>query len=144
MLVVEEDSAAPVIDGVERMGIERDHSNMCKFETENAPGYDVVAEALQRYAELAPSLIATRWEEERRIRELEKREAARELLRDSSPGIPYATQSESGQISLANSMGNSMGAPLPPRALPERQASPAYEVEEVDDDDVAVPSHKAI
>lgn len=60
--IVDEDSAAPVIEGVERMGIERDHSTMCKFESENAPGYDVVAEALQRYAEDAPGLIKTRWE----------------------------------------------------------------------------------
>ena len=47
-LVVDEDSAAPVIEGVERMGIELDHSHMCKFEDESAPGFDVVAEALMR------------------------------------------------------------------------------------------------
>lgn len=78
--VVDEDSAAPVIEGVERMGIERDHSHMCKFEDENAPGYDVVAEAIQRYAEEAAPTIAHRWIEERRIRDLERREAAQELL----------------------------------------------------------------
>jgi len=48
--VVDEDSAAPVIEGVERMGIEKDHSHMCKFTSENDPGYDVVAEAIQRCA----------------------------------------------------------------------------------------------
>jgi hypothetical protein len=79
-LVVDEDSAAPDIDGVERMGIERDHSHMCKFEDENAPGYDVVAEAVQRYADAAPRLIIQRWDEERRIREFERQGAARELL----------------------------------------------------------------
>ena len=47
--IVDEDSAAPDIPGVERMGIESDHSHMCKFEDENAPGYDVVAEAVKRY-----------------------------------------------------------------------------------------------
>lgn len=47
-IVVDEESAAPDLPGVERMGIERDHSHMCKFEDECAPGYDVVAEALQR------------------------------------------------------------------------------------------------
>jgi hypothetical protein len=78
--VVDEDSAAPVIEGVERMGIERDHSHMCKFEDENAPGYDVVAEAIQRYAEEAPATISKRWIEERRIRDVERREAAQELL----------------------------------------------------------------
>ena len=81
--VVDEDSAAPVIEGVERMGIERDHSHMCKFENEGAPGYEVVAEAIQRYAEDAPNLIHARWEEERRIRDFEKQEAAKEILRGS-------------------------------------------------------------
>ena len=47
--IVDEESAAPDIPGVERMGIERDHSHMCKFEDENAPGYDVVVEAVKRY-----------------------------------------------------------------------------------------------
>ena len=78
--VVDEDSAAPVIEGVERMGIERDHSSMCKFENESAPGYDVVAEAIQRYADEAPRVIRARWNEERQIRALERGEAARELL----------------------------------------------------------------
>ena len=78
--VVDEESAAPVIEGVERMGIERDHSHMCKFEDENAPGYDVVAEAIQRYAEEAPKTIAKRWVEEKSIRSVERREAAEELL----------------------------------------------------------------
>ncbi len=78
--VVDEDSAAPNIEGVERMGIERDHSHMCKFEDENAPGYEVVAEAIQRYADQASPIIAKRWIEEQRIRDLERREAASELL----------------------------------------------------------------
>ena len=144
MLVVEEDSAAPVIEGVERMGIERDHSHMCKFENDNSPGYEVVAEALQRYADDAPSLIRTRWEEERRIRELERQDAAREILRDSTSGfdaLQPTSQTTSGQMSHANStgnsVGNSMGAP-PPKSLPAQQHQAEYEVEEVDDD-VALP-----
>jgi protein SERAC1 len=139
-LIVEEDSAAPVIEGVERMGIERDHSHMCKFESEDAPGYDVVAEALQRYAEDAPGLISTRWEEEKRIRDLEKREAARELLRDSASGLDILSpgKSNSAQISQGtsggDSMENSMGAP-PLRTLPAQQRPvPEYEIEEVDDE----------
>jgi protein SERAC1 len=83
-LVVDEESAAPVSEGVERMGIERDHSHMCKFEDENAPGYDVVAEAIQRYAEEAPKTIAKRWIEEKSIRNVERREAAEELLGGTS------------------------------------------------------------
>jgi glycine/D-amino acid oxidase-like deaminating enzyme len=86
--VVDEDSAAPVIEGVERMGIERDHSHMCKFEDENAPGYDVVAEAIQRYADEASPTILKRWVEEKRIREVERREAAEEILGGMSPPQP--------------------------------------------------------
>ena len=78
--IVDEDSAAPVIEGVERMGIERDHSHMCKFEGDNAPGYDVVAEAIQRYATDAPVLIRARWDEEKHHRELERQRAATEIL----------------------------------------------------------------
>jgi protein SERAC1 len=78
-LIVDEESAAPMFEGVERFGIERDHSHICKFEDQNAPGYDVVAEAVQRYADAAPRLIKQRWEEERRIREFERQGAAREL-----------------------------------------------------------------
>jgi hypothetical protein len=79
-IVVDEESAAPMIGGVERMGIERDHSHMCKFESEDAPGYDVVAEAVQRYASDAPKVIRGRWNEEKRIRDFEKQQAAREML----------------------------------------------------------------
>ena len=82
--VVDEESAAPVIEGVERMGIERDHSHICKFEDENAPGFDVVAEAIQRYAGEAPKTIAKRWVEEKNIRGMERREAAEELLGGTS------------------------------------------------------------
>ena len=63
-LIVDESSAAPYVEGVERMGIEADHSTMCKFDDEGAPGYEAVAEALQRYSERAPSLITGRWREE--------------------------------------------------------------------------------
>ena len=146
--IVDEDSAAPVIEGVERMGIERDHSHMCKFESEEAPGYEVVAEAIQRYAEDAPSLISTRWEEEHRIRELEKREAARELLRNSSGQMTPTTRDDgtlpinSAQISSqTSSLGNSMGNA--PRALTHQPhaSTSTYEIEEIEDE-LPVPVRK--
>jgi hypothetical protein len=56
------------------------HSHMCKFEDENTPGYDVVAEAVQRYSGDAPATIAKKWIEEKSIRDIERREAAQELL----------------------------------------------------------------
>lgn len=83
-IIVDEDSAAPYMEGVERMGIERDHAHMCRFEDENAPGYDVVAEAIQRYAESAPPIVARRWTEEKRMQALERQQHARELLGDEA------------------------------------------------------------
>ncbi|EXJ85692.1 hypothetical protein A1O1_06060 [Capronia coronata CBS 617.96] len=108
--VVEEDSAAPLIEGVERMGIEKDHSHMCKFEGESSPGYDVVAAAIQRYASDSQALIKSRWDEENRIAVLLRQAAARELLGDSifqmgartsGTATPTGIAPESGQpISL--------------------------------------------
>lgn len=82
-LIVDESSAAPYVDGVERMGIEADHSTMCKFDDENAPGYEAVAEALLRYSEGAPSLIKDRWAEEASAREIARRAKAREIYHES-------------------------------------------------------------
>jgi hypothetical protein len=69
--IVDEDSAAPTISGVERMGIEADHSHMCKFESENSPGYESVYDAIDRYSREAPSTVQHRWAEEKEIRKLE-------------------------------------------------------------------------
>ncbi|EFQ99614.1 LipA and NB-ARC domain-containing protein [Nannizzia gypsea CBS 118893] len=61
--IVEESSAAPVWDGVERMGIEADHGAMCRFADKNSPGYDTVTEAIRRYASTAGPTIVTRWQQ---------------------------------------------------------------------------------
>ncbi|KAJ5132794.1 hypothetical protein N7448_006952 [Penicillium atrosanguineum] len=78
-IIVDEASAAPYIEGVERMGIEADHSHMCKFDDENSPGFEVVAEAILRYSRQAPTIIADRWVEEHKTRLLEKKAKAREI-----------------------------------------------------------------
>ena len=46
--IVDEESASPTVQDVERAGIQADHSHMCKFESDSAPGFDLVAEAVQR------------------------------------------------------------------------------------------------
>jgi hypothetical protein len=136
--VVEEDSAAPVIEGVERMGIERDHSHMCKFESDNAPGYEVVAEAIQRYATEAPSLIRERWNEEHRIRDYEREGAAREILRDRTNMSGQQTPSNESSPAQRSGTIPSMGAP-PSKNLPAQATSYDYEIEEVVDE-VATPA----
>ncbi|OQE05898.1 hypothetical protein PENVUL_c021G02885 [Penicillium vulpinum] len=78
-VIVDEHSAAPYMEGVERAGIEADHSHMCKFDDDNAAGYEVVAEAILRYSRQAPAVITDRWMEERKARTQEKKAKAREI-----------------------------------------------------------------
>lgn len=78
-VIVDEHSAAPYMEGVERMGIEADHSHMCKFDDENAAGYEAVAEAILRYSRQAPVVILDRWAEEKSVRTQEKKAKAREI-----------------------------------------------------------------
>lgn len=73
--IVDEESAAPTINGVERMGIEADHSGICKFDSENSPGYESVFDAIQRYADNGPPIIAQRW-----VEEMEARNIARNTI----------------------------------------------------------------
>ncbi|OOF99830.1 hypothetical protein ASPCADRAFT_203655 [Aspergillus carbonarius ITEM 5010] len=79
-LIVDESSAAPYAEGVERMGIEADHSHMCKFDDENSPGYEAVAEALLRYSRDAPHTIADRWVEEEKTRRVQRQTKVREIF----------------------------------------------------------------
>ncbi|KAI9762272.1 MAG: hypothetical protein M1835_008046, partial [Candelina submexicana] len=59
--VVEEKSAAPILPDTERSGIWADHSQMCKFESMEAPGFILVRATLQRYAQSANDTISQRW-----------------------------------------------------------------------------------
>lgn len=77
--VVEEDSAAPTIQDVERTSIPQDHSHMCKFEDDRCPGFTLVSGALQRYAAQAPGRIRSRWQSELGEREMRKRADIQEL-----------------------------------------------------------------
>ncbi|OJJ76094.1 hypothetical protein ASPBRDRAFT_117311 [Aspergillus brasiliensis CBS 101740] len=79
-LIVDESSAAPYAEGVERMGIEADHRHMCKFDDDNAPGFEAVAEALLRYSRDAPNTIADRWVEEDKTRRVQKQTKIREIF----------------------------------------------------------------
>ncbi|KAB8202865.1 lipa and NB-ARC domain protein [Aspergillus parasiticus] len=84
-LIVDESSAAPYAEGVERMGIEADHRHMCKFEDDNAPGYEAVAEALLRYSRDAPATILDRWAEEEQTRRAATQNKLKDLLRNERP-----------------------------------------------------------
>jgi hypothetical protein len=60
--IVEESSAAPILDNTERSGIDATHSSMVKFSNVNSSSYRTVIEALRRYCREAPRVIARRCE----------------------------------------------------------------------------------
>jgi hypothetical protein len=78
--IVDEVSASPDIQNVERAGIQQDHSHMSKFENENAPGFSLVTEAIQRFAGEAPEKIDIRWYSEVAERRTGKEAEVEELL----------------------------------------------------------------
>jgi hypothetical protein len=61
--VVEESSAAPMIDNTERSGIPATHAKMVKFAGPSDSSYRTVIEALARYCREAPPIIARRWKQ---------------------------------------------------------------------------------
>ncbi|KAJ5601599.1 hypothetical protein N7510_011133 [Penicillium lagena] len=119
-VIVDEASAAPYIEGVERMGIEADHSHMCKFEDENAPGYEAVAEALMRYSRQAPSVVADRWVEEKKTRALEHAATAREIFPGHSVATVPPPPASEGHYSPVQDMdnGGSLSFPTIPHEEP--------------------------
>lgn len=101
--IVNEESASPNIQDVERASIQQDHSHMCKFENINAPGFHLVTEGIQRYASEALKMIGSRWildeVEQKRRKEAEVEELLPSTLRRSEhtalssftlPGLWYS------------------------------------------------------
>lgn len=117
-VIVDEASAAPYLEGVERMGIEADHSHMCKFDDENSPGYEVVAEAILRYSRQAPTIIADRWVEERKTRALEKKAKAREIY----DGRPVLSSDPSPALTITARLEDPAGRSMPDLMTPGRDS----------------------
>ena len=92
--IVEEDSAAPTLPDVERAGIQADHQHMCKFENESAPGFDLVMDGIQRYAEDAPPKIRDRWTSERSERHTRAVRKAKENFGSELIGESFLITSE--------------------------------------------------
>ncbi|KAK3167331.1 hypothetical protein OEA41_010458 [Lepraria neglecta] len=80
--IVDEGSASPNIQDVERAVIQQDHLHMCKFESNNTPGFELLAEGIQRYASRAPGTISLRWGLEKADRLAKRRAQAEELYPD--------------------------------------------------------------
>lgn len=84
--IVEETSAAPILDNTERCGIAADHQRMCKFETNSSQGFRTAVAALQRYAHEAPEVIRCRVIKASQVLSEKKRNEAMELLRGTGTG----------------------------------------------------------
>jgi hypothetical protein len=78
--IVEENSAAPILDNTERAGLPYGHSGMVKFESRSSPGYRLVVAALMRYAREAPEMVASRWEQAEEMLKSKRRNEAAELV----------------------------------------------------------------
>ena len=61
--IVEESSAAPIIDNTERAGIHANHAQMVRFSSTDNSSYRTVVEALVRYCREAPPIISRRWQQ---------------------------------------------------------------------------------
>ncbi|KUL83945.1 hypothetical protein ZTR_06844 [Talaromyces verruculosus] len=59
--IVEESSAAPMLDSTSgRCGIAADHRGMCKFHSQDSPGFSIAIAAIKRFSQNAQNVIGPR------------------------------------------------------------------------------------
>ena len=97
--VVDEDSAAPGWDNVDRCGIMATHSGIVKFKNPLDRGYRVVLDALLRYIRAAPGLIGSRWANDLKQLAVERQREVEALLQ---PQLPHL--SEDGVLTTINEL----------------------------------------
>jgi hypothetical protein len=95
--IVEEDSAAPAWDHAERCGIMANHSGMAKMRSKVDHGYRVIARTLERYTELAPLVIQSRWKKDLESIATEREAEAKALLQ---PQVQYLPSDDAPSVSL--------------------------------------------
>lgn len=93
--IVDEASAAPILDDTERSGIAADHRGMCRFEGKDSPGFRTVMAALKRYCHDAPEVIQSRRANAKTDMEARRWSEAGDLLNCRSdyalrPGLAHA------------------------------------------------------
>lgn len=64
IIVVDANSASPLLPGVTYYGVEATHAHMCKFASASAPGFRALSTDIRQWILDAPALIAVRWEVE--------------------------------------------------------------------------------
>ena len=78
--IVEEHSAAPILDNTERAGLPYGHRDMAKFESRTSPGYRLVVAALLRYTREAPEAVSVRWLQAEEMLRIKRHNEAAELV----------------------------------------------------------------
>jgi hypothetical protein len=81
--VVDEASAAPILDNTERCGIPASHSQMCKFDDGRCMAYKTIVSALMRYERAAPAVISARWVQAKEMLLTLRRNEASEMTKVS-------------------------------------------------------------
>jgi hypothetical protein len=67
-LVVDMSSASPQLPGVTCFGIEATHSDMCRYESRNSPGFRNVSLTINSWVMECPPIIKARWDVEKKAR----------------------------------------------------------------------------
>jgi hypothetical protein len=93
--IVDRDSASPLLPGVNYYGIEASHTNMCKFESKNSPGYLSVSTNIRKWVLESPPMIQSRWVAEKKARQQARQNEAKELLRIFEDAVAKPSQGSS-------------------------------------------------
>ena len=121
--IVDAESASPNTPDVERAVIQQDHAHMPQFEGSDSPGFELVAEAIDRYTTEAPAKVRSRWEIEKSERHTRIRANVEELLpgttNDEVYGSSNLVNQASGSTRACDPMSSSTAPPAvsPPKCL---------------------------
>lgn len=96
--IVNEASAAPILDGTDRSGMPADHSRLCTFESNTSSGFRTVVAAIRRYSKAAPPLIRARCA----TLEEGRRRKALEILNTLEGDEPMDEELDDGDVIAAN------------------------------------------
>ncbi|KFZ08506.1 hypothetical protein V502_09320 [Pseudogymnoascus sp. VKM F-4520 (FW-2644)] len=91
--IVDEHSAAPAQDNVDRSGIMATHSGMVKFSSSEDAGYRVMLATICRFIKAAPDSIQLRWGNDKKLLVEERRAEAEALM-----GTPFPRRSSAVEV----------------------------------------------
>jgi hypothetical protein len=124
--IVDESSAAPILDNTERCGIAADHRGMIKFGTNTSQGFRTVMAALRRYSREAPQVIATRLSIAAEMLSMRREHEAVEMLKAIHPALTYSI-SHKIENKFEAALQKSTSYPLTSESAKQIEAPPSSE-----------------